>query len=142
MSHSFVEDVSMADIAFNAENRSLSGLFKDCANAVTEIMIKNTKSISCKIKKRFVISTDTLEKLLFEFINEIIFYKDSENLIFNRYNIKINKGVSFTLQCEACGEKMNTLKHKYIVDAKAATMHMLNIKKRGKTWRTTVVIDI
>ena len=142
MSHKFIEDVSIADVAFSAQSPSLSGLFKECAYAITEIMIKNTQMISCAIKRSISVSADTLEKLLFEFINEIIFYKDSENLIFNKYDIKIGKDSKFSLLCEACGEKMDPLKHELIVDAKSATMHMLSVKKFGKTWKAMVVIDI
>jgi SHS2 domain-containing protein len=64
-------------------------------------------------------------------------------MIFSKFKVKVEqKDKLWKLTAEIFGDKINWQKHKLLADAKAATWHMFELQKKGKTWRAQVVIDI
>ncbi|PSN87352.1 hypothetical protein B9Q03_10690, partial [Candidatus Marsarchaeota G2 archaeon OSP_D] len=59
----YLEDVAIADLAFEAESESLEGLFEDAAMALFEAMA-NTATLRAAGKRRIVVRADTVEDLL------------------------------------------------------------------------------
>lgn len=97
--------------------------------------------------------------MLFNFLNELVFYKDAKQLLFSSYKIKINQvepakeihktmvnggslGETFTLYGALTGEKLDMKKHELIVDVKAVTMHLFEVRRAKNTWKARVVLDI
>jgi SHS2 domain-containing protein len=143
MGYKFLKDVSIADVAFEAESSNLNELFGYAADALVNTMIKNTKKISKKITREFKVEADGLELLLIAFLNKLIFYKDVEQLIFSESIVQImNENKKWTAFCFVKGEKLNSKKHEFIVDVKAATMHMLKVEQNDRGWFARVVLDI
>jgi len=131
-----------ADVAFDVTASSLEGLFKDAAIALAATQIKNFKSINPKVKKKIRIKADNIEQLLFKFLEELVFLKDKDMLIFNKFTkMKIDKKNN-SLSCYAYGEKLDTRRHHTLVDVKAVTMHLFEVKKQGKNWKARVVLDV
>lgn len=143
MGYRFLEDVSIADVAFIAKAADLQSLFKYCSDAVTNTMVKNIKDIRQNVKKKFHIKAKDIDMLLFMFIEKIIYYKDVYGLVFKDMRSRIKKkGNLYLGEFEASGEKLDGMKHDLLVDVKAATFHMLEVKKSGKMWSAMVVLDI
>jgi len=143
MSYRFIEDVAIADVAFEASGRNLNELFEFCALAVSNTMIKNMKSISKKVKKEVNLEADNIEMLLNIFLQQIIFYKDAEQLLFGKFDVTIKgKNGKYILKSRFYGEKINPKKHELLVDVKSVTWHLFSVKKSGKKWMATVVLDI
>jgi SHS2 domain-containing protein len=139
----FLEKLVTADIAFEAFGKNLNELFESSALALSETMV-DTKTVSPKIKKLFKLQNTQLNNLLIDFLNEIIYYKDSEMLLFSKYKVEIEqKDKLWKLTAELYGEKIDWKKHKLKADAKAATWHLFELEeKKGKGWRAQIVIDI
>ncbi|HLC59445.1 MAG TPA: archease, partial [archaeon] len=74
MTYKFIEDLSLADVAFIASGKTLNEMLKSAALAVTNTMVKDLKSVKSKVEKNFVIEAKDAENLLFKFLQEIIFY--------------------------------------------------------------------
>lgn len=143
MPYKFLEDLATADIAFEANGKTLEELFIQAALATTNVMVRNLKKIEGKEKREVRVEADQLDMLLFNFLQEIIFYKDAEQLIFGRYGVKIDKKDSgFKLTAEIFGEKLDMMKHDLIVDVKAVTLHQFEVKKTEEGWRVRVILDI
>jgi len=138
MKYKYLGDIAIADIAFEAYGNNLNELFENCALALSEVMV-NLKTVKHKRKKQIKIKEKKTDLLLFDFLNEIIFLKDSDSLLFNKFkvNIKDNK-----LTCTAEGEKIDRENHELKLDVKAVTMHMLEVKEEKSKWKATVVLDI
>jgi SHS2 domain-containing protein len=131
-----------ADILFQAEAPTLEELFVQCALATEEGQV-DIKKIEPKEKLTFTVENTNEEKLLFDFLDDLVFYKDSEQLIFSKFDIKIEKtDKGFKLTCTAHGEKIDNKKHDPKVDVKAVTMHMFEVKKTDKGWFAKVLLDI
>jgi len=138
----FLEKLVTADIAFEAFGKNLNQLFENSALALNETMV-DTKTVSAKVKKIFKLQNAELNNLLVDFLNEIIYYKDTDSMIFSKFKVKVEqKDKLWKLTAEIFGDKINWQKHKLLADAKAATWHMFELQKKGKTWRAQVVIDI
>lgn len=141
MSYKYLEDISLADVAFEATGKNLEELFESAALATTNVMIKDLNTIKHKIKRKIKLKSSTIENLLHDFLQEIVFLKDAKQLIFNKYKIKINEK-KVELNAEISGEKLNSKTQEHMVDVKAVTWHHFTVKKLDKKWEATVILDI
>jgi SHS2 domain-containing protein len=132
----YLEDVATADIAFRAQGESLNELFETAALATADT-IMDIKTVKQKVVKEAALEEEDRESLLFQFLSEIVYLKDAENLFFSKFevNIKGNK-----LKAKMYGDKLND-KMTFKNDVKAITMHLLKIEKKEKYY-ATVVLDI
>jgi len=141
LSYKYLEDVAVADIAFEATGKTLDELFVSCAEAVENSMAE-LKSISAKTKKEIKLKNETADLLLYDFLSELIFWKDTERMLFRKFSIKVRQNKNFELVAEIWGEKIDPKKHKLKDDVKAVTMHFFTIKKEANTYQITVTLDI
>ncbi|MFH0948912.1 MAG: archease [Candidatus Aenigmatarchaeota archaeon] len=142
MPYKYLEDVATADAAFEATGGTLESLFSECAKACTEIMA-NTKSIKQKIKKTIRIKSDIVENLLFDFLGELLFIKDTKKLLFSRFDVKIaEKNGKMTMTAVLHGEKIDIKRHGIKTDIKAVTLYKFSVKKTKDEWKAVVVVDI
>lgn len=133
-------DMATADMAFEAFGSSLNELFENCALAVQDIMT-DTKKIKSKEKITFEIRSEDLQSLLFDFLSEILFYKDTRGLVFSQFAVRVKKNEHYKLNCDMMGEKWDREKHEVRTEVKAVTYHLMEIKK-NKEWRAQVVLDV
>ncbi|HLD83815.1 MAG TPA: archease [archaeon] len=138
MPYKIREDVATADVAFEAEGKTFEEMCVSAAEATTSIMV-NPRTLEDKKTKSFVVKGDTPEKLLFNFLNEIIYIKDAELLLFKSFTVK-KKGAM--LKCTAKGDKLNFTKQAHGVDVKAVTYHMFKVKEEKGAWKAFVILDI
>ncbi len=133
-------DIATADIAFEAYGKDLNELFVNIGKAVTEIMT-DIKKVKPEMTKEFEIHSEDLESLVFDFISELLYYKDAEGLVFSEFEIRIEKNEKYNLKCIAKGEKLKREKHEIRMEVKAATYHQMLIK-RDKEWKARIVLDV
>ncbi|MBI4153886.1 archease [Candidatus Woesearchaeota archaeon] len=141
MPYKFIDDVSIADVAFEATGEDLNEMFESAGMAVTETMVRNLDKVEQKTEKKVRLESDNIEDLLFNFLQEIIFYKDAEQLLFSWIRAEVKENNGYTLTASLKGEKLDMNKHELIVDVKAVTMHRFEVRKNGK-WKAFVVLDI
>ena len=106
-------------------------------------MVKNLDSVKHKVEKKFTVEGDNAEKLLFNFLQEIIFYKDAELLLFNKFDLDIvPKKSKLQLSVKAYGEKLDMKKHELLVDVKAVSLHKFEVKETKDGWVASVILDV
>jgi SHS2 domain-containing protein len=143
MPYRFLEGLTMADIAFEASGKTLEELFASAADAMTNTQIEDLGQIKKKVGKEFKVEAADEEKLLHNFLQELIFLKDSELLLFKEYGLKIEKTAKgYVLTAKAKGEKLDPKKHTLLVDVKAVSWHLFKIEKTSAGWKATVIIDV
>jgi SHS2 domain-containing protein len=131
-----------ADILFQAEASTLGELFQECGMAVEESQIE-LKNVSQEVEKELTGENKNVEYLLFDFLSDLLFHKDAEQLIFSKFKIKVEEvDGQFIMNCKAFGEKIDREKHQQKVDVKAITMHQFEVKKEKDLWKAQVLIDI
>jgi len=140
MSFRYFEGVAMAEAAFEAEGKDIKELFESCADAFIDTSA-DPKTIKPEIKKEIAVKGDDLEKLLFNFLEELVFIKDSEAIVFNKATI--NDISETELKATLTGEKIKVNSEQELrADVKAITMHMFKVEKTNKGWKATVIMDI
>jgi SHS2 domain-containing protein len=142
MSFEQIENITRADIAFRISGRDLSGLFLSGAEALLSVLIENPKSLSFMIERKAAFE-NSIDLLLYDFLQEIIFYKDSELLLLLPKSIDFSGSDTKTqLNCIFHGERINLRKHKPSIDIKAVTLHNLTVSKSDNGWRGEFVLDV
>lgn len=127
-----------ADIMFEVYGKTLNELFTNAAIATFDVMVKRS-SIASKIKKEINLENKDPEKLLFEFIEELIYLKDAEYLVFKTFKVKIKNN---SLKAIVEGEKINPKKHNLLLDVKAITLHKYKLSKTKAGYKATILLDI
>ena len=140
MTYKFLPDVALADIAFEANSESVDGLFETCGMAITDIMV-DPKTLRTTTERRLSLQSENLDRLLYDFMTELIVMKDVDSLLFGEFRVRVSPSGT-TLEAVAKGEQIDRERHRLRNDVKAVTMHLFGVKHEGKTWRTTVVLDI
>ncbi len=97
-------EFATADVCFEAYGKTLNELFENAALALFEIII-NIKQIKHKTKKEIRIKANDLKSLMIKWLNELLFYVDSESIAFSKFSVHIEK--NFLLEAKAFGEKIS-----------------------------------
>jgi SHS2 domain-containing protein len=143
MGYKFFEDVSIADVEFEATGKTLKELFESAAHALTDVQVKDSRKLEQKESYEFEKEADDIEMLLFNFLSELVLVKDSDQLLFSKFNIDIfPENGKWKVKCKCFGEKINPEKHELLVDVKAVTMHKFKIEETKNGWKARVVLDI
>lgn len=136
----FLPDVALADIAFEASSSSASGLFRAAAAAMTEVMV-DRRTLRIRVTRRLHLQADDIDRLLYDFLTEIIVLKDVDLLLFKKFVVNVDEE-HHSLEAKIAGEEIDRKKHGLKNDVKAVTMHMFGVKHTRKRWTATVVLDI
>jgi SHS2 domain-containing protein len=143
MSYEFLEDVATADIAFHAWGKDLEELFIAAGDATLNVMIDNLDAIALTETRTFNLENDELDMLLFNFLQEFIYYKDSELLLLRAQQVEISeKDGVHQLSAVTKGEKLDSDRHQQRVDVKAVTLHRFRLEKTNDGWTAMVILDI
>ena len=143
MPYEFLEDIATADIAFRAWGKNLEELFQAAGDATINVMIDNLEAIEPKEQRTFSLENDELDMLLFNFLQELIYYKDSEQLLLRSQQIQVEKkDGNHQLTAITQGEKLDSKRHQQRVDVKAVTLHRFQLEKTDQGWVAMVILDI
>lgn len=143
MPYEFLEDVATADIAFRAWGNDLEEVFKAAGDAVINTMIDNLEAIELTETRTFELENDALDLLLFNFLQEFIYYKDSELLLLRAQQVQIDKKESiYSLTAVTQGELLDRDRHHQRVDVKAVTLHQFQLTETDTGWTAQVILDI
>lgn len=126
-----------ADIEFEAYGENLAQAFENAAKALFNSIIDMSK-VEPKIEKTFEIESEDQESLLYDFLEQLIIYKDSENLVFSEFNVEIN---GLKLKATVKGDEFKK-EHDQKVDVKAVTYNNMKVGKKGDQYFVHVVVDI
>lgn len=158
--HKFLDHT--ADVFFVARGNTLAELFEQCALAVEETMVELEK-VKPTHKEKILAEADKVDRLLFDFLDELVFFKDYKQLVFRKFDLTIKEEVGeeeemgkgseerkkpdgkkgkYSLTCIASGEKIDPLRHNPKVDVKAITMHEFEVIHDNKGWKAQVLVDI
>lgn len=138
----FIEDVSVADIAFEATGHDLAELLRESALAVTNTMVRDLASVGSGEERRIDVQGRDPEHLLHKFLQEIVYYKDAELLLLADFKVEVEEGPPLRAVAVARGERLDAVRHEQVVDVKAVTWHRFLVERVPQGWRALVVLDI
>ncbi len=143
MPYRFLEELATADIAFIAEGNTLAETFIAAADATLNVMVETLDAIFPRETKEFALDNERLDLLLFDFLQELIYYKDAQKLMLRVGRVQIReKEGKFFLSATARGEGLDPERHHPRVDVKAVTLHRFRLGKTDRGWEAFVILDI
>jgi SHS2 domain-containing protein len=104
-----------------------------------EVMI-NTKQVKPKVERKIKITGNDLQSLMFNWLNKLLVFVDSDNLAFSDFKTEVDEK-KLTLNAVCKGEKIDTKKHETRTAVKACTYHQMKVEKNG-IWKARVILDI
>ena len=136
----FLDNVAIADVAFEARVRTLHALFESCARALTEVMV-DRRSVTPRNVEKITLTSDSTENLLYDFLTDLIIRKDVDSILFRDFRVSLDKSGT-RLECLARGEVIDRKRHRLRNDVKAVTTHLFGIRRSAQGFSATVVLDI
>ena len=143
MPYRFLGDIATADVAFEAWGATRELLFAASAAALLRTMVEEPAEVQPRQEIAISLEHEELDLLLFDFLGELVFYKDARRLLLHADELRINdaRGV-IRLEVLARGEEIDPQRHKLLVDVKAVTLHRFQVACDNGTWKTTIVLDV
>src|SRR5207248_11463946 len=143
MPYKFLEEIGTADIVFEATGRDLPGLFVAAADATMNVMIDNIDAIQPRETRQIELSSDEIDMLLFDFLQELIYFKDAERLLLRVRDTRIEqRDGNYFLKAETVGEPLDAARHYQRADVKAVTLNGFSVEKADEGWKARVLLDI
>jgi SHS2 domain-containing protein len=143
MPYKFLEEIGTADIAFEASGRDLSEVFIAAADATMNVMIDNLDAIQPRQPRHIELLNDQIDMLLFDFLQELIFFKDAERLLLRVRHARIDRrDERYLLKADTAGEPLDAARHHQRADVKAVTLHDFSVTKHNGGWKAKVLLDI
>jgi len=127
-----------ADIGIVAYGADLKEAFANAAYALFSLMV-DLDDVSESLCREARVTADNREDLLVEWLNELIYIFDVDNVLLKRF--EITKLTDKSLRANCFGEKIDPRRHRIKMGIKAATYHMLQVEE-GNGCRAQVLLDI
>src|SRR5467141_466946 len=143
MPYDYLEDIGTADIAFEATGRDLTELFTAAVDGTMNVMIHNLVAIEPRETRCIALKNDAIDMLLFDFLQELIYFKDANRLLLRIREVQIDeKEDAYSLNATAAGEPLDPARHQQRADVKAVTLHDFRVEKTDGGWKASVLLDI
>jgi SHS2 domain-containing protein len=130
-----------ADIRFEAYGKTLDECFMNAAKALT-YSITDPRTIKEETKEEINLEADDLERLLHDFLSEMLFRFDTEAMLTNAAKVEIKENRGYSLKAELSGEVYDPDVHHLKAEVKAVTYHNLKVKKEEGLWTAEVLCDV
>jgi SHS2 domain-containing protein len=143
MPYEFLENIAIADAAFQAWGDTIEEMFVAASDALLKVMIENPGAVRPRDHRGFQVEETRIDMLLFQTLQEFIYCKDAERLLLRVKTVRIEPhGDGWTASVEAVGEPIDPARHNLIVDVKAVTLHRFQVEQTARGWDATVVVDV
>lgn len=137
----FLDTIALADCAMDVEGSSLDDLFATAARAVAEVMV-DPATVAVTDERRVSLSASSLDLLLYDWLSELLYLKDSEQMVFTEAEVLVTQDSPCRLEGRLRGGVIDRERTALRADAKAVTFHQFTLEPRDGGWHARLVIDI
>jgi SHS2 domain-containing protein len=143
MPHRWLPGLTQADVAFRAEGVSLEEVFRAAWEATLEVMLPDITCLRALERRHIELANPAADLLLFDFLQQLLFFKDAEGLLLRLGALSIEPGPGgLSLRAEAAGETADPARQELGTDVKAVTLHCFQLRRAAGKWRATVILDV
>ena len=137
-----LEEMALADIAFDAEGESLEEVFQGATQAVMESMA-NPATVSGEWERAFERNGEDISALLFDWLSELVYWKDAAGVVFREAPLTLTQeGNLWLLRVRLIGAPVDYQTQELHADVKGVTKHLYQLKQTGGLWSVRVVLDV
>ena len=127
-----------ADIGLKAYGNDMEEAFENAGMAIFNI-ISDTSGITPERKIEFEVTSEDDVSLLYDFLEELLFYHETEFMLFSQFDVKIDE--NFHLKAKIMGEEIDWERHERKTEIKAITFHKMAVKKRDHV-EVQAIVDL
>jgi SHS2 domain-containing protein len=138
----FLEDIALADIAFEAEGESVEEVFRGATQALLESMA-NPATVSGEWERAIERTDVDQSALLFDWLSEVVYWKDAAGVVFQEAPLTLTQeGDVWLLRARLIGAPVDQQTQELHADVKGVTKHLYGLKQTGGCWKVRVVLDV
>ncbi len=129
-----------ADLGLRVRADDLNGLFAEAARGLLSLIVVNLDQVEAVQEKSIELQTDTLDYLLFDWLNELLYTFETDQLLLSGFDVEVNES-KITARC--FGEPADPSRHEMDHEVKAITYHRLKVERLDNgSWLAEVIVDI
>jgi SHS2 domain-containing protein len=146
----WLEDIAIADAAFEAWAPTPEELLVDAGEAVLEVMAGDPARVNRKVRREVTLD-DSPDLLLVRLLQAQLWHKDAEQLLLHVGPVTLHRDPGagsgadagrWKVSAELWGERIDPSRHDG-VDVKAVTLHRLFLGQGDDgSWRARAVLDV
>ncbi|TLY25220.1 MAG: archease [Nitrospirae bacterium] len=138
----FLEDIAMADTAFEAQGESVEEVFRGATQALLESMA-NPVTVSGGWERAIERTDVDPSTLLFDWLSEVVYWKDAAGVVFREAPLTLTReGDVWLLRAGLIGAPVDQQTQELHADVKGVTKHRYELKQTGGSWKVIVVLDV
>jgi SHS2 domain-containing protein len=128
-----------ADIGLIVYGEDLKSLFENAGKAFFHL-ITDLKKVRLRTEKRIEIGKESLERLMVDWLTELLYLHEVENLLFKNFRVESvgEEGLRAKVKGEAFQEGVHVIK----TGVKAVTYHQIEVRKEKEGWRAQIIFDL
>ena len=128
-----------ADIGIIVYGEDLKALFENAGEAFFHL-ITDMKRVRRRVQRRIEIGKESLERLMVDWLSELLYLHDVEYLLFREF--KIESVGEDGLRAVVRGEPFQKGVHVIKTEVKAVTYHQIEVRKENGKWRAQIIFDL
>ena len=128
-----------ADIGLIVYGENLKTLFENAGEAFFHL-ITDLKKVRRRIEKRVEIEKEDLDRLMVDWLSELLYFHDVESLLFKGF--KVESVGENGLKAVVKGEPFQDGVHVIKTEIKAVTYHQIEVLKKKGSWRAQIIFDL
>ena len=128
-----------ADIGLVVYGENLKALFENAGEAFFHL-ITDLRKVRRRVERRINIDGESLDRLMVDWLSELLYLHDVENLLFKGFNVESvgEDGLRAVVKGEPFQEKIHVIK----TEVKAVTYHQIQIQRENGRWKAQVILDL
>jgi SHS2 domain-containing protein len=128
-----------ADIGLVIYGENLKALFENAGEAFFRL-ITDLRKVRRRVERRINIGGESLDRLMVDWLSELLYLHDVENLLFQRFKVEsVGKdGLKAIVKGEAFREGVHVIK----TEVKAVTYHRIEVRQENGRWRAQIILDL
>ena len=129
-----------ADIGLRIRAPDFETLMAEGGAAICACLVDKPNAIRPTEQRVISLSNEERDYLLFDWLSELLFLFESEQLVFSRFEIKLDR--SGGMRAQVFGECFSLDRHGRGREIKAVTYHGLRVERAHGGWFAEVILDI
>ena len=128
-----------ADAGLIVYGQDLAALFENAGEGFFNLITDLTK-VRSRIQRSIEIGAESLERLLVDWLSELLYLHDVETLLFKEFYVKSvgDDGLKAVAKGEVFQEAIHVIK----TEVKAVTYHQIQVQRVAEGWKAQVIFDL
>jgi protein archease len=137
-----LDDIAVADVAFEAEGDSVEDLFRGATQALVEAMA-NPATVRGTWERTIQRVDTDVSTLLFDWLSDLVYWKDAAGVVYRDVQLTLSRRPDeWELQGRLCGAPVDPSTQELRADVKGVTKHLYALTEAGGHWTVRVVLDV